>query len=338
MKSSRVIVSAILGVVILLVIYLFTFKVRKNEVAVHYRPPGKVLRKVNLEGDDAGLHLRLPWPFDTVNKYDMSVQVLDGKTTQIQLQDDYQVVISMYAAWQIDEPATFVESLSGDMEKARVALKDVIDNETSKRLGKATFSDLISADPQKNKYDQVQSEIRDNVRRAVQERNYGLKIVSFGVRQIAVPESVTKSMFTRMNAERQAVAKTYISEGQKEQDIIKSAARREASETISKAQGEAQAIMSKAEQEEADVFPEFAKAPELAILLEKLEALRTIAGQARDSGTILTFIIDTVTPPFDLLDGGPTAGTAIAAPPSEAVDTGIGALSRMLDDGQERED
>ena len=303
MKESKITVAALVIVASLLIAYLITFQVRIDEVAIHYRPRGTVLRVINKGADEAGLYWRLPWPFDKVVKYDKRVRVLDGKVVETQLKDLWQITISMYAAWQIDDPGVFVRALKGDEELAEQVLKDIILSETSNRIGRAGFGDLVSMDREKLQYAQIERDIITGVRDRVARRKYGLKVVAFGIRQLGVPSSVTKPVFDRMRAERETEAAKFIEQGKSQKRVIISTASKAASDIIARAEAEATGIRAAAEQKEAEYYREFAKAPELAIFLNKVKSLRTIARQARQSGTPLTLIVDTNTAPFDLLSG-----------------------------------
>ena len=96
MKSSKITFIAVAAVVALLVVYLFTFQVRRNEVAVHYRR-GAIYRIVNMDKNEAGWKFRFTRPFDKVVKYDKGVRVLETPAVQTQLQDQRQVIVGMSA-------------------------------------------------------------------------------------------------------------------------------------------------------------------------------------------------------------------------------------------------
>ncbi len=306
MREHKITVVVVLAVIVLLALYLFVYQVRVTEVAVHYRPPGKVLKVLNAgASDESGLYFRLPWPIDKLVKYDRRVRVLDGPLPQTQLRDEWQVIISMYCAWRLADPVAFEKSLRGNEREAERRLKDVILNETSKAVAKLTFRDFASTNEQDLKFDDLEQEITREVRRAVHDKGYGMEVVAFGVRRIAIPASTTNKVFERMQAEREAVAEKYRAEGKMEKQAIIAEAQKTAKNILSDAESEAKRIRSEGEAEEAKYYGKFAEHPELAIFLRRLEALRTIAQKAREAGTPITFVLDTRTEPLAVLYRGP---------------------------------
>jgi len=306
-RESKITVAFIVAVVVLLGVYLFVFQVRTDEMAVHYRPPGKVLRVINAQDgkEQSGLYFRLPWPIDKVKTFDKKVRVVDGKLAETQLQDNWLVVISMYAAWRLSDPVAFEESLGGSLEEAREALKEIIFNETSKTIGKYTFNSLVNTNPEKLKFSAIEEEITTGVRKAIEDKRYGMELVSFGIKRMAIPESTTKAVFGRMNAERKTKAEQYRSEGEREKKKILAEADEKAKGILADAESKAKIIRGEGEAAEAEYYDVFAQAPELAIYLRRLEALVNIAEKARESGTPITFVLDTQTEPLGILYTGP---------------------------------
>ena len=310
MRESRITVGVIGFVILVLLAFVFVFQVRTTESAVHYRA-GKVHRVINAnvqDKDESGWHLRLPPPFDKVVKYDQRVRVLDGRLTETQLQDDWQVIISMYAAWRVADPVALQEKLPGDpKESVRLAervIKEIIENEKSQVIGKRRFEDLVNTNKERLKFDEIAEEITGRVRDALQSEHYGLELVAFGIRRIAIPEDTTQTVFERMKEERRKVAMRYMAAGQREKDTIIAGARAEADRIMAEANAEAIETRRQAEELEADFYDVFAKDPDLAIFLREIESLRTIAAQARESGSPLSFVLNLETEPFTLLRKG----------------------------------
>ncbi|MDP6438352.1 MAG: SPFH domain-containing protein [Candidatus Brocadiia bacterium] len=324
MKSNKITFVAMAVVVVLLVVYLFTFQVRANEVAVHYRR-GVIHRIINMDKDEAGWKFQLR-PFDRVVKYDKRVRVLEGPAVEMQLKDERQIVIGMYAAWQIADPSQFVKSLKSEDEAAG-KLKDIIYDETSTRIGSADFKHLVNANQEELRFDQIKTDIAEAVSLAVGERGYGVKVVSLGVRQMAIPPLETSGVLEGMREERKARAAEYTAQGLSERDVIRSKALREADAIRGQAALEAERIKAQAEKDASVYYDEFAKEPELAIFLADMKSLTTIARNATRAGTPLTLVLDMSTIPYRWLmtgpDGDQAKGRAEGAP---------------VDAGQERED
>ncbi|MBS3764080.1 MAG: hypothetical protein KGZ25_12350 [Planctomycetes bacterium] len=314
MKEHKITIVVVLTVLALLLAYGFVYQVRETEIVVHYRPsktPYKV-RNAGTTGDKGklykggpGLYFRFPYPIDEIEHYDKRVRVIDGHLYQTVLSDSWQVIISLYAAWKIDDPLAFEESLEGEVGKAEQALKDVLDNETSQAISRLEFNQLVSTNKETLKLEELEREIETGAVKAIEEKNYGLKLLHFGIRRTAIPESTTKKVFERMKAERKKVADKFRNQGEKEKKEIISEADKKAEQILADALSEAEGIRSEGEQQEAKYYDKFAEQPELAIFLRRLDALRTIARKARESGSPISFVLDTKTEPLGALYRGP---------------------------------
>jgi membrane protease subunit HflC len=138
----------------------------------------------------------------------------------------------------------------------------------------------------------VQTELSTN--------NIGIRLDFLGFKKIGLPDSVTQTVFDRMKSERQKFISQYDSEGNAEAMKIRSAAEREAAETISKAEAQATQIRAEGEAEAAKTFTVFQQNPELANFLLRIDALQKSLNQKS------TLIFDERTPPFDLFSHLPT--------------------------------
>ncbi|MFW5915227.1 MAG: SPFH domain-containing protein, partial [Planctomycetota bacterium] len=267
-----------------------------------------------------GLYFRLPYPIDDIRTYDKRVRIVDGPLAQTQLRDDWHVIISMYCAWYIAEPVPFQETLEGNVESAQERLKQVIFNETSRAVSDLTFNDLVSTDAERvnERFDDLEEEIMDRLRKSIRDKEYGLRVSDFGIRRIDIPEETTREVFERMRAEREKAAETYLSEGERRSQEIIAEAEKEAEEALSDAESEAKRIRSEGEAKEAEFYDVFATQPELAIFLRRLEALRTIARGARESGQPITFVLDPQTEPLSVLSRGPQQPETVEETDEEA--------------------
>ncbi len=303
------IVIAVAAFLVLLV-YLVVFQVRINEVAVHYRL-GSVLRQVNAgpEEQQAGWYFKLPWPFDNVYKYPKRVQVLDGRLVQTELKDNRSVLVSSYAGWRISDALQFRKTQAGDIATARTNLVDIIETATSERVANASMEELVSTKTDQKKLDTIEEDILEKVRQEVEQNNYGIEVVSCGIRRIAVPEETTQAIFDKMRRERLAKAQEYRAEGQRVKTTLIEQAKSEREKTVADAMAQAKKIRAEGEAAEAQYYDVFAKAPDLHNFLRRLEALASIAEKAQENNQSITFVLSTSTEPFGILERGPSGAT-----------------------------
>jgi len=290
---------------IALVAYLMVFQVRINQVVIQERWGGvhRVLNAGNQ--DEAGWYFKAPWPVDRIAKYDKRVHVMDSRLNQTQLQDDWNVIVSTFAGWRINDPVQFRKALEGDAATAENDLRDIISDATSEALGRYSIDNLVSTSEEELQFDAIESEIADRIQETIQNNNYGIEVSSFGIKRIALPQSTTQTVFNRMRAEWNERATEYTSEGQSQKAELVQEAESQKQKMIADARAKAKQIMAKGEAEAAQYYDTFAEAPEFAIFLRRLESLNEIAEQAAENRQPITFVLDTKTEPFGLLEQGP---------------------------------
>ncbi len=338
MKENKITVLIVIIAFVLMCAYVFTFQVRTTEMAIHFRPPGQVHRVINrpdAQEDESGLYFRLPYPMDQIRTFDRRVRVIDGPLAQTQLQDEWQVFVSISAPWRLSDPVKFQQSLAGNVEQAAEHLRDIIFSETSNAISDMTFRNLVSTNEDDLKFRELEDRIREGTRASIENEGYGLELLDFGIRRIAIPESTTEEVFRRMEAERERVARVYLEEGEFERRRIISDAEMKAQNIRADAMAEAKKIESEGEAAEAEFYEIFAQAPELAIYLRRLESLRNIAETAREDGSPISFVLDTRSEPLSVLYSGPQG--ELADPIHRAV-TGPGDEAAGSDDDQDGKD
>ncbi len=285
-------ISLITGGLLLLIFLalIFCFQVRSTEVAV-VTTFGRYSRTV----DQAGLYFRLPQPFQKVYKFDQRIQTFDRKYEQNVTRDKKTPVISVFVGWRIDDGRLFLELHNGDLTKAELALESIVRDAKNSVIGRHDFSELVSPDPTKVKFDQIEAEMKEamdaNAKKAA-----GVKIELVGIKQLGLPESLTAKVFDRMKTEREKLVKAFAAEGEAQAIKIRSEADRERTDLLANAGRQANSILGGAEAKATESYKVLNQEPEFAEFLLKLRGLE----QFKDRTTL---ILDAQTPPLDLLRG-----------------------------------
>jgi len=278
---------------LLLVIFvsmLFTFQVRKTQVAV-ITTFGRYTRSVT----EPGFGLRLPWPIQRVHKFDSRLQVFESKHDQSITSDQINLIATVFVGWRIAGDARiFLERFNGDVSEVERQLEPVVRNAKSEVLGLHRFSDLVSTNSADLKFDELEREMLKRIQPRAR-TDYGLEIELLGFKRINLPESITSTVFERMRAERQRLSAKYQGEGEREAKIIRARADGEANEILANAKATSFRILGDAEVQAQHYYEVFGKNPDLAIFLLKLKALEESLKEKSH------LILDQQTVPFDLL-------------------------------------
>ena len=290
MKKSSLSLVAGLVLAVIFGLRMVCFQVRVTEVALV-----TTFGKPTAPHTEPGLKFKLPWPIQDVLKFDKRVQNFEGKFEETPTRDGYNLLVSVYAGWQIVEPAKFREAfVDGSMTRAQATLEERFRSAKNAVVGQHPFSDFVSTDPQRLKFAEIEQKILEFVRQDIQER-YGINISFLGIKRLGLPESVTQKVFERMTEEPPRVTQKPQAAGERESISTRSPADREPPRNLAEAEAKATAIRGAADAEAAQYYASFEKNPELAILLQKLAALEA---SLKDRATL---VVDPNTPPFDLL-------------------------------------
>ena len=275
---------------LLFVLLLFVFQVRKTEVAV-VTTFGKATRPIT----EPGPYWKWPWPVQKVYKFEQRTHVSEGKFEQVLTSDGYSLLISVYVGWKISQPDLFFPRFAGSTNRAEESLEGIVRNAYSGIVGKHPFSHFISTDEKNLKFAEIEQEMLARVQADAKGNNYGIDITFLGIRRLGLPESVTKLVFERMESEREVLVTRIRSDGERQASDIRERANYESSKLLTDAEAQAQKILGEGEKEAARSFEVFKQEPNLAIFLLKLKALE----QFLQNRT--TLILDQNTSPLDLL-------------------------------------
>jgi len=291
---KRNLLTLTIGAVLIVIfaLLLFVFQVRQSEVAV-VTTFGKPTRPIT----EPGPHFRLPWPIQTVHRFDQRVQNFEDKLAESMTRDNFNLLTSVYVGWKITEPTNFFPKFAGSSEpivEAERGLERLLSSAKTAVVGKHPLSDFVSATDNGTNFVAIENEILDAIQAKVRAENYGLDIEFLGFKKLQLPESVTQSVFERMTSERKVLTDKLQSEGEREAANIRSDADRKSAEMLSTAEAAATRIRGDAEAEAAKSLAVFQQNPELAKFLFRLTALE---GSLKERSVL---IFDQHTSPFDL--------------------------------------
>jgi membrane protease subunit HflC len=223
------------------------FQVRETEQAVitQFGKPVRVIR-------DAGLYAKVPDPVQSVRRFDKRLLIYDVKASEFLTADKKNLILDMYMAWQIVDPTKFLASVR-DRRMAEILLADVAASEVGAAVGTIPLSALVSTTPQQVVVDSVMLGVTENCRRRALE-NYGIDVKHVKMQQLRLPEQNLESVFQRMRAERQRMAKKYRSEGEEEAMMIRADADKEKRAILAQAYRESERIKGEGEAEAARIY------------------------------------------------------------------------------------
>ncbi|MEM1060647.1 MAG: protease modulator HflC [Verrucomicrobiota bacterium] len=295
--KPAILIRLAIAVVILLVLFftMFTYQVRENEKTVLTRF-GQPVRVVTAPG----LYFKWPVPVETVHRFDARLAFFESRPSETLTQDKRNVVVFVFTAWTIADPLKFLQAV-GSREDARTKLDGLVTSAKNAVIARYDFGQLVSTDPGAVKLNEIEERMTESVA-ADALKDFGIRVRQVGINRLGLPETNTEFVFARMRAERAKISARFRSEGEREADAIRANTDAEITVLLAEAAEQAAVTRGEAEAEAARLYAEAYQAdPGLYEFLRKLQALREVT---RSNTTLL---LDTSTPPFDILQQAPTA-------------------------------
>jgi membrane protease subunit HflC len=256
-------------VFLFLVVNLVLFQVDQTEYAI-ITQFGKPVRAIK----EPGLYWKMPEPVQSIQRYDNRVTVFLPNQTELLTRDKKNIVTEYYPIWKIAEPVTFMRTVK-DASGARDRLTDIISSELGVALGQYDLSALVTTKENEMKLTEMMKRVTDISNEKV--KAYGMVVSDVRIKLLNFPDKNKLSVFQRMRAERERIARKYRSEGAEEAAKIRAAANKEKDVLISKAKEKAQIIRGEGDAEAIRIYAAaYQKGPEFYKFIRSLEAYSKI--------------------------------------------------------------
>ena len=275
-KSIYTIVGLILLVLILGVVGFTTwYTVDESEQAV-ILTFGKVEEGVN----EPGLHFKMPWPIQTVEKLSKETfslqfgfQEKDGKVdefpeeTKMITGDENIVLADLVVQWKITDPGKYLYN----SEKPEEILYDATSASLRSIIGSSKIDDALTSGKA-----EIEAEVRDLLSTLVDKYDIGVSILAVKLQDVELPNDEVRKAFTNVTDARETM-NTKINEAGKYRNKRTNEAKGEKDALISQAQGDK---ASRTETARGDVavfnklYDEYRTNPEITrqrLVLETLE-------------------------------------------------------------------
>lgn len=310
-------IAIIVGLVILAVLLLFsmTYTLSYNEVGIRSRF-GKIDEDSIIR--DSGLHFRLPFFADSVQKFDTRIQLLSSPMDNFQTKDGQQIVVQAFLLWKVDTegngPLDFYQSFTS-VDGARGVLGPKFRDAVS-TLSQYRFDELLGPE---SKLEEAEAAILARMNEMTAE---GVEPVFAGVSRVVLKDKTSQAVIRRMKARRDTLAENERARGIAEAQRIASESQTTADKILAFASQRAQEIRTRGEEQAAKYLQQMSQDESLAIFLIWLDALE----QALAQNT--TVILETDFAPWHLMNiQTPDEDNPIPQP-----------LQRMDDDASSLED
>lgn len=193
-----------------------------------------------------GLHFKIPF-VNNVRKFDARIQTMDAEPERFLTSEKKNVIVDAFVKWKITEVSKFYTATGGDAARANIRLSQFIKDGLRGEFGKRTIKQVVSGD---------RNEIMDilTVDANKQAQEFGIDIVDVRIKRIDLDKNISNSVYRRMEAERQRVAKELRAQGEQEAETIRAKADKERTVILAEAFRKAEEVRGQGDQEAANVY------------------------------------------------------------------------------------
>ena len=262
---------------LVLLIYASTFVVKQYETAIK-------LRLGEIVGSDyePGLHFKVPL-LNNIITFDARIQTLDARPERFLTIEKKGVIVDSYTKWRISNAAQFFRSTGGDSARTARLLSERINTSLRNEFGKRTIQEVVSEDRL-----ELMTELTKQI--DTQATELGVDVVDVRVKKIDLPPEVSESVYNRMRAERERVARDLRAKGSEAAERIRADADRQRTVILADAYRESEETRGQGDAKASEVYAKAYQAdPSFYAFYRSLNAYDTSFGKG---GTTLVLAPD----------------------------------------------
>ncbi|MDO9167574.1 MAG: protease modulator HflC [Methylobacter sp.] len=217
------------------------FTVSETERVIKFR-----LGEIIKSDYEAGLYFKLPF-INNVKKFDKRIQTMDAKPERFLTAEKKNVIVDSFVKWRIGDVGTFYTVVAGDIDQANLRLDQIVKDAFRGEFGKRNIKQLVSTDRQV-----IREILIKNAKPLA--ADLGMEIVDVQVMRIDLPSEVSSSVYLRMEAERERVAREFRSQGAEAAERIRADADRQRVVTMANAFRDAEKIRGEGDAKSAEIY------------------------------------------------------------------------------------
>ncbi len=259
-KAIAIIIGTVLAVIVVLMVVnqtVFTVDMTKQAIITQF---GEYKRTI----DEPGLNFKIPF-IQTVHLFEKRVLVSDAPPAEYLTLDKKRLVIDSYTRWRIINPLQFYKTVRNELG-ALARLDGIVFSELRTELASHNFREIIGAQ---------REPIMENVaqKASVIVSEFGIELLDVRIKRADLPQEVQDSVYARMMAERERIAKLYRAEGEEQARIIRAEANKEKIIILADAYKVSKTLRGEGDAKATGIYAKaFEKDPEFYSFLRTLEA------------------------------------------------------------------
>jgi membrane protease subunit HflC len=227
--------------VLALVIWASVFTVDERQKAILFKF-GEILSS----DFEPGLHFKMP-VINNVKKFDQRILTIDQQPERFLTAEKKDLIVDSFVKWRIADVEQYFKTTQGDENRAGQLLYQNINNGLRDEFGKRTVQEVIAGD---------RTEIMKIMTAEATEkaRTLGIEVIDVRIKKIDLPARVSDSVYRRMRAERERVARDFRSKGAEAAERIRADADRQRSVILAEAYRDSEIVRGEGDAKATDIY------------------------------------------------------------------------------------
>lgn len=257
-------------IIVAIVAYSSVFTVNQWEQALVFK-----FREIVRSDDKPGLHFMLP-VVNKAQKFEKRLLNLDQEPQRFLTIEKKDVIVDYYAKWRITDVDKFYTATRGDVLYANGLLGQRINRALRDEFGARTVQEVVAGERT-----QILSVVTASTSNLPQE--LGITVVDVRTKRIDLPTEVSNSVYERMRAERNRVAKDFRARGSEAAERIRANADREREIILANAYRDAEVIRGEGDAQATEIYAAaYTKNEEFYSLYRSLNAYKNSFNDSND--------------------------------------------------------
>ncbi len=241
MNRSFIALGVLAAVVVTAASALFTVHQTQQVLITQFGEPIRVI-------ESPGLHVKLPF-IQSVITFDRRLLDFDAPGEEVILGDQRRLIVDSFTRYRITNPLVFYQTVGATEQGIRARLNSIVSSSLRRVLGNEPLLSVLSTDRPR-----IMGEIRDQVN--AEARQFGIEVVDVRIRRADLPEENTQAILSRMQSERERVAREARAEGAEVAQRVRAGAERERTVLLAEAQAQSDILRGQGEQEAIRIVAE----------------------------------------------------------------------------------
>jgi membrane protease subunit HflC len=197
---------------------------------------------------EPGLNAKLPIVQSTIS-FDRRLLDFEMAGEEVILGDQRRLIVDAFTRFRITDPLEYFQTVGFGEAAIRARLSSIVTSALRRVLGNEPLLSVLSTDRAR-----IMGEIRGQVN--TEARQFGIEVVDVRIRRADLPEENTQAILSRMQSERERVAREARAEGAEVAQRVRAGAERERTVLLAEAQAQSDILRGQGEQEALRIVAE----------------------------------------------------------------------------------